>query len=75
MTAKRKRKSKPTTASWTSLSVTAAAKVLSKAVRRPIKAATIRHDIKNGAPKNRDGTINLINYTAWLARELTSRGA
>ena len=29
----------------------------------------IRSDIKAGAPTNPDGTVNLVNYAAWLVRE------
>ncbi|MGD8453617.1 MAG: hypothetical protein PVJ57_17525 [Phycisphaerae bacterium] len=29
----------------------------------------IKADIAAGAPTNRDGTINLIDYTAWLAAQ------
>ena len=34
---------------------------------------TIRADLAAGAPANRDGTINLVVYAAWLARELARR--
>ena len=30
----------------------------------------IETDIKAGAPTNADGTLNLVHYTAWLAREM-----
>lgn len=33
----------------------------------------IRADIATGAPVNRDGTINLVAYAAWLVRELARR--
>jgi len=29
----------------------------------------IREDIDDGAPLNADGTLNLVHYAAWLARE------
>ena len=35
----------------------------------------IRADLAAGAPANPDGTINLIHYAAWLARELARRNA
>jgi len=35
---------------------------------RPITEAMIREDLEAGAPVNRNGTLNLIHYTAWLVR-------
>jgi hypothetical protein len=35
----------------------------------------IRADLAAGAPANPDGTLNLIHYAAWLARELAKRNA
>lgn len=35
-----------------------------------VTAAMIDEDLAAGAPANRDGTINLVQYAAWLAREL-----
>jgi hypothetical protein len=32
----------------------------------------IEADLADGAPANPDGTINLVNYTAWLVRELAN---
>jgi hypothetical protein len=29
----------------------------------------IRADLAAGAPKNPDGTINLVHYAAWLVKE------
>jgi hypothetical protein len=31
-------------------------------------------DIAAGAPANADGTMNLIHYAAWLAREAKKHG-
>lgn len=50
-----------------------AAKLLSKAGGRVIRADQIEADIAAGAPTNGDGTINLISYTAWLV-QLQERG-
>ena len=47
-----------------------AAKVLSAAGGRRITEEMIRADIDTGAPVNADGTINLVHYTAWLAKEM-----
>jgi hypothetical protein len=41
-------------------------RVLSAVARRKIAAETIQADIDAGAPTNADGTINLVNYAAWL---------
>lgn len=45
-----------------------AAKLLSKAGGRVIRADQIEADIAAGAPANDDGTINLISYSAWLVQ-------
>jgi hypothetical protein len=34
----------------------------------PVEA--IREDIAEGAPTNADGTVNLVNYAAWLNGKL-----
>ncbi len=48
-----------------------AAKLLSKAGGRVIRAEQIEADVAAGAPTNGDGTINLVTYAAWLS---SSRG-
>jgi hypothetical protein len=52
------------------LSIEQMAKLLSAAYRERIEASTLQADINEGAPTNADGTINLVNYTAWQAREM-----
>ena len=52
------------------LSVEQAAKVMSAAFNRRIEAERIRLDIDAGAPTNRDGSLNLVHYAAWLAKEM-----
>jgi hypothetical protein len=54
----------------TRLSVEQAAKLLSAAYRERIEPAKIRLDVQNGAPVNVDGTINLVHYSAWQAKEM-----
>ncbi len=54
----------------TRLSVEQAAKLLSAAYRERIEPEKIRLDLQNGAPVNVDGTINLVNYGAWQAKEI-----
>ena len=44
-------------------------RLLKQAGSRTISAETLAADIEAGAPKNPDGTVNLIHYAAWLARE------
>ena len=53
--------------------MSAASRVLSNLAGIQIAAASIRADIEAGAPRNEDGTISLVNYAAWLAREAGRR--
>ena len=54
----------------TKLPVEQAAKLLAAAYRERIDPEKIRLDIQNGAPVNADGTINLVHYSAWQAKEM-----
>lgn len=54
----------------TRLSIEQAAKLLSAAYRERIERETLQADLDAGAPTNADGTINLVNYTAWQAKEM-----
>jgi len=54
----------------TALTVAQMAKVLSAAGGRRITEAMVHADLDAGAPVNPDGTMNLVHYTAWLAREM-----
>ena len=54
----------------TRLQVEQAAKLLSAAYRERIEPEKIRIDLQNGAPVNVDGTINLVHYSAWQAKEM-----
>jgi len=45
------------------------ARLLKQAGSRTISTETLAADIEAGAPKNPDGTVNLIHYAAWLALE------
>jgi len=51
------------------LSLSDAAKLLSKIGGRLVTVEMLQKDIDAGALVNPDGTINLIHYAAWLARE------
>lgn len=53
----------------TALTPQQTAKLLAAAGSRRITEAMVRADIDAGAPTNADGTVNLVHYTAWLARE------
>lgn len=53
----------------TALTPAQAAKILAAAGNRRITEAMVRTDIEAGAPTNADGTLNLVHYAAWLARE------
>lgn len=44
-------------------------RLLKQAGSRMISAETLAADFEAGAPKNQDGTVNLIEYAAWLAKE------
>lgn len=55
------------------LTVAQAARLLSRAGASPITEAMIEADLAAGAPANRDGTINLVHYAAWLVREMAHR--
>ena len=46
------------------------ARLLSTAGKRIVSVDTIRRDLAAGAPVNPDGTVNLVHYAAWLAKEL-----
>jgi hypothetical protein len=53
----------------TALPVREAAQLLSKAVGRLVTEEMLRQDIEAGAPLNANGTLNLVHYAAWLAKE------
>ena len=44
-------------------------KLLKQAGSRTASPEMIAEDLASGAPQNPDGTINLIEYAAWLAKE------
>ena len=45
------------------------AEILAKVGRRRITTEAIKEDLRDGAPRNPDGTIDLVQYTAWLCKE------
>lgn len=53
------------------LSVANAARLLSKVSGEKVTEEMIRADLAAGAPANRDGSINLVHYAAWLVKEMS----
>jgi hypothetical protein len=47
-----------------------AAKLLSAAAKIRVPAEQIAEDLASGAPRNADGTINLVHYAAWIVKEM-----
>ena len=47
-----------------------AAKLLSAAAKIRIPLEQIVEDMEAGAPRNADGTLNLVHYAAWIVKEL-----
>jgi hypothetical protein len=65
---------KPTQSlSPTSLTPADVARLLTQVGGQPVSVQTIQADLAAGAPANADGTVNLVHYAAWLAREMTRR--
>jgi hypothetical protein len=50
------------------------ARVLSLSGPKPVTLEMLEADIAAGAPTNADGTLNLIHFTAWMAKELKNGG-
>ena len=44
------------------------AEILRKSGSRRVSSDTLEADIAAGAPVNEDGTVNLIEYAAWLLK-------
>jgi len=51
-----------------------AVRVLAAVGARHATVENLRRDIEAGAPTNADGTVNLVHYAAWLAKEMAARG-
>lgn len=56
------------------LTVANAARLLSAAGGQAVTAEMLESDLAAGAPRNPDGTLNLVHYAAWLVKELSARG-
>ena len=50
------------------------ARILSASGLRQVTVEMLQEDLDDGAPKNADGTVNLVHYTAWLVKELLNGG-
>lgn len=46
------------------------ADLVTKAAKKQFTVAAIEKDIADGAPTNGDGTIHLVNYSAWLVAQV-----
>jgi len=55
----------------TAMPVGDAARLLSRAGGQRVTEDMLRADIDAGAPTNQRGTVNLVNYAAWLVKEMS----
>jgi hypothetical protein len=55
------------------LPVADAARLLSAVGGQAVTVEMLHADIAVGAPANADGTINVVQYAAWLVKEMASR--
>ena len=51
------------------LAVAQLARVLTAAGGRKVTAAEINQDLADGAPRNPDGSIHVVHFTAWLVSQ------
>jgi hypothetical protein len=63
----------PATVNPLSLSIDELARMLSAGGGRRVTAEQVQADLDAGAPVGRDGRINLVQYAAWLLREVQAR--
>ena len=49
------------------------ARILTALGPMPVTVEVLRADIEQGAPTNRDGTVNLLHIAAWLAKKEAGR--
>jgi hypothetical protein len=50
------------------------AKILTALGPKPVTVEMLQADIDDGAPVNRDGTVNLLHFAAWIACEVLLHG-
>lgn len=48
------------------LTIPELSRLLTEAAGEPVTLAMLRADLAAGAPVNPDGTVNLVQYAAWL---------
>ena len=53
----------------TALTIADLVKLLKRSGSRTVSEETVKEDVESGAPVNPDGTFNLINYAAYLAKD------
>ena len=58
-----------------SLDIDDVVRLLRASGSRHPSAERVRADIDAGAPTNVDGTVNLVHYGAWLARQVAASEA
>ena len=46
------------------------ARVLSASGPKPVPVEMLQKDLDRGAPQNRDRTMSLVAYVAWLVKEM-----
>jgi len=51
-----------------------AARLLTQIGGQPVTPAMLDADTAAGAPRNADGTFNLVQYAAWLVRQMAAEG-
>jgi len=56
------------------LSVDDLARVLTSSGPDPVTVEMIQDDVTDGAPTNSDGTIDLVQFAAWLLQEIPRGG-
>lgn len=52
------------------ISLADAARLLTRVGGQPVTVTMLQADVEAGAPSNGDGTLNLVNYAAWLVMEI-----
>jgi len=57
------------------LPVADAARLLSGAAGQVVTVEQLEADVAAGAPTNADGTLNLVQFAAWLVKERAARGS
>jgi hypothetical protein len=50
------------------------ARILTALGPKPVTVEMLEADLDDGAPVNRDGTVNLLHFASWLAKEMLRVG-